>query len=157
MRVENRCFPPELRLDTNEKKEAVSREGAIVLLARMDGKVVGEAYGFSLDTMGEKDDPKDGQRLAFIELAHRYPGAGNRVFYNYSFAVLPEYQKRGIGTRLKSELIAVAKASGYVFFVDHARDGPSLHIDQHLGARVIKPYRNWYRSGKAHFLCEIKL
>ncbi|MGA3021073.1 MAG: GNAT family N-acetyltransferase [Candidatus Micrarchaeales archaeon] len=161
MQLEEKCFVPDLQLEEKDKRAVMTSKHTIALIAMFDGKTIGEAYGVPYNVVEkEEQDNEDEEKHSFDELSKHYKDAKistSKVFYNHSFAVLPEYQRHGIGTKLKEELIARAKQAGYQFFVNHAKEGTSQNIDLREGAVEIGECRNWYNTGKSHFVCEIDL
>lgn len=154
MALETACYHPNIQFERDYKKEEMTKKGAVALLVMKDGKVIGEVYGSPLSTMKDELDADNKELRAFEELFERFRGKEGKVFYCMGISVLPEYQGRGIGTKLEEELVRMVKAAGYESFVLHAHEGPSEKIAKRLGAGFVKTYQNWYDTGDTYYLLE---
>jgi GNAT superfamily N-acetyltransferase len=150
MEVENICFPAELRMTEEETQDCMCADGAIVYLAYVDGKIVGNTYGNILSTVdkGWFDghwNPKT------------YRNYSQKTLYITSTAILPKYRNQGIATKLKKEMFDELVNEGFCFVVGHAHKGTMMDIVQKFGGIVLKKFPRWYGSRQTHYLYEVDL
>lgn len=76
--------------------------------------------------------------------------AGDGAWVFYSTAVLEEYRRQGIGTRLKMEAFRAAKERGidrvYTIIDPSSRPALAFHLD-HLGERVVERVPDYFGPG----------
>lgn len=149
MELETECFDPNIRETTKSKRRLLTLDETIAFVAFDGDRVVGEAYGLS---MAKYKGFPDSQKLV-----RYYKKSGVEAMYLISLAVLPRYRNVGLGKALKISLMKEAKKLGYDVIVSHAREGAALELNKRLGARVIKPYPDWFGTGETYYLCEIDL
>ncbi len=67
-----------------------------------------------------------------------------------TIAVLPEFQGRGIGKKILSEIIKIAKRRGAKSMIFEVRvsNVPALHIYQKFGFKIVGRIKRYYMSGE---------
>jgi N-acetylglutamate synthase-like GNAT family acetyltransferase len=77
--------------------------------------------------------------------------------YFMSFAVLPEYQGKGIGRQLVSDMLYTCKEEGFKAVYSHANEGASAHLFESFGGEFIEKREDWFDTGNSHYLYRIPL
>ena len=67
-----------------------------------------------------------------------------------TIAVLPEFQGRGIGKKILTEIIKIAKRRGAKSMIFEVRvsNVPALHIYQKFGFKIVGRIKRYYMSGE---------
>lgn len=155
-KLEEKAFGENLQSSSGELRKFLVERSTIAVVARdAKGHVIGIAYGMAWPFVEkEPEDPKSegGEKEAFEELpalmekaiGRRTPG--EKMFYVHDTAVLPEYQKQGIGSNMTKVLFDKAKERGFEVFVYHAmvNSGSSSMFKKSVGGTDVKIYENWY-------------
>lgn len=122
-------FEEELRLSESEKYEILAKGYPVWLL--VDGKLIGETYGIML---------KDLKEPMIKDCEDENP----RTVYCYSTAILPEYQKKGLGSLLKAYWLGKIKAYGVSRVVAHATSESAAKLNATFGAHFGAFHTKWY-------------
>lgn len=143
-------FPEELREDVESRNE-LKKNGCEFIHLCVDGKPVSETYFIPLykildDFLNDPDQDVTGLQ--------RY--SDKNVVYVHSFATLPEFQKMGYGTLLKSYFLGYVKSKEYEYVVGHSKKG-SIGINLGFGAIPIMKIEDWYGTNEPVCLYEIKI
>jgi len=101
--IEVRSFPPCEAAWTTSLDKRINTYPEGFLVAEHDGQVVGQVNSGSTS----KDDISDEE---FKQLIGHDPEGGNIVIF--SLSVLPEYRKKGVGSRLLTEFVDQARYLG---------------------------------------------
>jgi predicted double-glycine peptidase/GNAT superfamily N-acetyltransferase len=160
MALEREAYPKELRCTSKEISGRLIDASALAVVARdADGRIIGMASGRYLPSVvREYEDARanGGERESFDELHEVIKGAVGevpmeKVFYVDAITVLPDFQKRRVGTNLALGLLSSAKEKGYVVFACHAMTGTGSArlFENELGASKIKDYPRWYGGDDA--------
>ncbi len=151
-------YPSEIRFSEDYKKEEMTREGSIALLARADGKIIGEAYGSPLSSLRDEELAEDNEELAaFKQMFKRYVQTEPSVFYLMAYDVDPEYRERGTGTALSIALMRGAAQAGFSIFASHSKEPTSANIARRLGGKAIFSYPDWYGTKSTYTLVEARI
>src|SRR5712692_6752530 len=102
-----------LQLDLSGKREIWDKPGSIFVWMFVDGKLVGESYGFPLTSWDE----------AIKGLSNLTESEKRKGIYCYSNTILPAFQNQGLGTILKAHWLGLAAGKGFDVVYGHARPG----------------------------------
>jgi len=117
------------------------KTGAICLVAYEDSSLVGFAWGYQVVV-----DQKLAQHLEAPSLERSVSGC---AFYLDETAVLPKYQKRGIGTELVHRIF-VARSEP-TLLLRTLRGSPMHHLVEEMGGRIV------FGISRGRVMMEIKL
>lgn len=81
----------------------------------------------------------------------------DNVAHIESFTVLPEYRNQGLGYQMITTVIEWAADMKYEHLMGEARQGPSWHIFENLGATPIVLHKNWKKTGENYMLFKMEL
>ena len=151
MRIERECFKEELQEDENSKKFLIEN-AEIVLFAYddHDGRIVGEAYCI-IEKPEKADHPDDDVMEELFEEMDL-----NDSIYFMSFAVLPDYQGKGVAGQLLNDVLLQAKQLDFNYLYTHAKMGASAHLFGKYG-EFISQHDNWFGTGESYLLFRIDL
>lgn len=144
-------FSEELRMSQNEKKE-LKKKGAEFLYLEVNGELISETYYITLDKVID-DFSEEGQAETGLEIFRKN---ADKIMYVHSLATLPEFQKRGYGSLIKSYFLGEMYAKGYKTIIGHAKK-ESIEINKRFGAQVLCEIKNWYDTGESVWLYKIEL
>lgn len=124
------AFPAPLRPEMEDLEELVKAQGAVCLVARSNGEVIGFGFGgpahlytYCDGVQGDKD-----------------------TYYLASLAVAVEVRNRGIGTLLRETLASLALSRGFRFMEEHTENSRALA--RNWCAQVYETYENWSDTGR---------
>ena len=131
---------------------------AIFIIAEDNNMVIGNTYGSPIeDEIHMAPTPQAGMDPRFPQCMKGFPTFGKRnTIYVASIARLPEYQKKGIATKLKKLFISEAKKEGYKFMTGFSNED-SLKLNMKFGAVINKVLEDWFNSGETYYQYYIKL
>jgi GNAT superfamily N-acetyltransferase len=153
MEIEEQCFDENIQEDWESKKELVLKSD-IVLFAYDGDKIIGEAY-VAKDSAGDMGE--EGHRdTIHLEEVFAKMKTENGVYF-MSFAVLPEYQDKGIGKQLIADTLATCKDEGFKVIYSHAHVGQSDYLFKKFGGKFIESREDWFSTGETHNLYRIEL
>src|SRR3989339_58437 len=138
MEIEQACFHQNLRESEASLSSAFKDPNNIFLVLKdHKGKIIAYSYGTPLEKAEavNTNDPE----------CYR-----PKTLYVQSSAVLPDFQGKGIGKRLKQKMVECARERGYHNIAGHARSGASLKINLKHGAKVVKGFKNWGGTGETY-------
>jgi len=150
MELERKCFYPKVQ-ETWESKKKLLQSAISCFFAYIEGKIVGETYTISKDSISisnayNKDDYNFNNLIAMM--------TENDV-YLCSFGVLPEYNGRGIGRALISNIIVDTMDKGYTMGYAYAHEGVSEHLCNKFHGKIIAEHKNWFGAGNTRILYKI--
>jgi len=89
----------------------------------------------------------------------KHPATVERVGEFISLAVKPDFQKKGVGTKLTIFLINHFKEKGVkeVSLNVRVRNKIAISFYQNLGFKILKRVENYYRNGDDAYLMRIKI
>jgi GNAT superfamily N-acetyltransferase len=136
-----------LQLDLDEKTEILEIPGSIFVWMFVDGELAGEAYGSPLLACDKSIE-------GLVGLTDEEEGA---AIYCYSNTILPVFQKRGLGTILKSHWLGLAVGKGFEIVYGHARPHGSQALNARFGAVLLDGFPDWYGTGEEYRLYRLAL
>ena len=113
-------------MDAEEKDKVL--DGGVAEWMWVDGKIAGEAYGKVVAELDEE-----------IEDCEKYASA----FYIYSFTILPEFQKAGLGKVLFAYFLGRIYAD-YERIVMHATSPGMVRLGETFGFQKGTVRQKWY-------------
>jgi ribosomal protein S18 acetylase RimI-like enzyme len=146
MELEETCFKESIQEDWDSKQELIKAADVAVFAFNNSG-IVGEAY-VSRGDCSELNDDVDGNHLKDLFVKMDEEGA----IYFMSFAILPEFQGKGIGERLLRKTINYCVDSGFKIVYAHAHKGVSSHLFEKVGGKFIEKRENWFDTGDTYLL-----
>ena len=153
MEIETRCFEPDIQ-ETWESKRKLIERSDIILFAYDENKIIGEAYT-AKEAAGDMGEP--GHRdTVHLEEVFAKAKKENGVYF-MSFAILPEYQGKGIGKQLMADMFSVCKKEGFKVVYSHAHEGASAHMFESFGGEFIEEREDWFDTGVSYYLYRIQL
>ncbi len=147
MKLENE-YHPNLREKEFDKYKRIFSKDVLEVVVLKEGKIIADRIGVSINET--KDFLPE-----FLENYNEY--VDRKILYVWSFTVKPEFQGQNIGFKLASSFTNLAKRLGYEKILGAAKEGASIHINEKLGAKIIKPLENWADTGTTHYLYELNL
>jgi GNAT superfamily N-acetyltransferase len=150
MELERKCFYPEVQ-ETWESKKKLLQSAISCFFAYTEGRIVGEAYtidknSISISNAYNKDDYNFNNLIAMMT---------DHDAYLCSFGVLPEYNGRGIGRSLISNIIADTIDKGYTIGYTYAHEGVSEHLCNKFHGKIIAEHKNWFGAENTRILYKI--
>ena len=140
-------YPDGLQFTVSEKELIRSTAGAIFVWMRVDGALVGEAYGVPISTY---DEPIEG-------LAELSEEEKDGAIYCYSNTILPPFQRRGFGDILKAHWLGLVASMGFKTVYGHARPGASQALNAKFGAIFLGDFADWYGTGETYKMYRLAL
>ena len=135
--IEARCFPPSEAAWTTSLQARINTYPEGFLVAERDGTIVGQVNSGST----HKNDISDEE---FKQLIGHDPDGENIVIF--SLSVLPEFQKKGVGSRLlnnfveqarelgKSKVMLLCKENFVSYYSGHGFENDGVSNSTHGGA-----------------------
>lgn len=146
-----KIFAVELQMDLGEKIQLLE-SGADFLYLEEDGQLISETYYIPLKMVID-DFEKEGQKKTGLDV---FMEDADKIMYVHSLATMPNFQKRGYGSLIKSYFLGEMYARGYKKIIGHAKK-QSIGINKRLGAEVICEIKDWYGTGESVWLYKIEL
>lgn len=148
--IEQKSFPnfqEEALLNQNDFEEYISNKENVVLIARIDNKIIGYDIAIPLkDAILELEefDPEIKKGLFSEDL--------EKTYYGESIAVLRDFRSQGCSVKIAEKMTEELKNRGAKKFVVHIRSQRSTHdksTESFLkNAKVIRTIKNWLDSGE---------
>jgi ribosomal protein S18 acetylase RimI-like enzyme len=153
MEIETRCFEPSIQEDWESRKDLIEHSNIILFV--YDGeKIVGDAYCAD-EEAGDMGEPDDVDTIHLEEVFAKMKEENG--IYVMSFALLPEYQGRGIAKQLVSEMVSISKREGFKVMYSHAHEGASAHLFESVGGKFVEKREDWFGTGFSYYLYRIEL
>ncbi|MBU2560829.1 MAG: GNAT family N-acetyltransferase [Nanoarchaeota archaeon] len=137
-------FHPTIRSEEEDYLEILSEEN-ISKVAVFDTMSIGAAIGFPL-----VEDQMD-EYFVSQELRQK------KLFYLFKINIDQQFQGKGIGQQLLSELIKAAAQKGYEKMIGHFRRNASLALIKKFGAAEKGVVSNWEGTDEDLVFCELDL
>lgn len=144
-------FAEELKMSLEEKME-LSESGAEFLYLTEDDKLISETYYITLDKIIDEFS-EEGQQETGLEVFRK---DADKIMYVHSLATMPEYQKKGYGSLIKSYFLGEMFGKSIKTVVGHSKK-ESIGINKRFGAEVICEIKDWYGTGESVWLYKIEL
>jgi len=150
MEIEKSCFYPEVQ-ETWESKKKLLQSAISCFFAYVEGKIIGEAYAIDKDTIPlsnayHKDQDNFNKLISMM--------TDNEV-YLCSFRVLPQFNGKGIGRALISNIIVDTFDKGYMMGYAYAHESVSEHICKKFHGKIISEHKNWFGEENTRILYKI--
>ena len=150
MEIERKCFYPKIQ-ETWESKKKLLQSAISCFFAYVEGRIVGEVYTIGKDSIFisnayNQDDDNFNKLIAMMT---------EKDVYLCSFGVLPEYNGKGIGRSLISNIIADTFDKGYTMGYAYAHEGVSEHLCNKFHGKIIAEHKNWFGAENTRILYKI--
>jgi GNAT superfamily N-acetyltransferase len=76
-------------------------------------------------------------------------------YYLYSIGILDKFQGKGLGRILQAYYMGLLKGKGIKTLFAHS--GASRPLSEGFGGKLIKSYKDWYKTGKTYYLFKFEL
>lgn len=106
----------------------MTKHGAICIVAKLDEKIIGFTWGYNVQSNLELDSHLDAP-----DLHQRHRG---EYFYLDEVAVVPDYQKKGIGKKLVTRIIG--RQAHEQILLRTKEEGPMFNLVIKMGGQVIQ-------------------
>ena len=112
---------------TSDFYHEMSKPEALCLIAKVQNKLVGFAWGYKIQISPDIDEHLDAPGVHKI--------VKGEFFYLDEVAVIPEYQFKGIGKRLTKEIFSFQKHK--IILLRTLADSPMFRLVKNIGGRVL--------------------
>lgn len=136
-----RLYHYNLAFDYRGKCEILKKQ-AIKVWMFVDGRLAGETYGMRL---GDSDEQIEGTEAFHPD-----------TLYTYSISILKSFQGLGLAKVLKAYYLGCARST-FKTIIGHSLEGGSIYLNMAFGAKLVKPFPNWYGTRKTAYLYVIEL
>lgn len=79
------------------------------------------------------------------------------VVHGESITVMPEYRRKGVGSKLVNLALQWAENMGFNTFLGEARKGASWGLFEDLGAKPICMHQNWHGTGEDYMFFKMEI
>jgi predicted double-glycine peptidase len=147
----------ELKLDNKDKSELLKI--CIPEYLFLDKELAGEIYSIDLKTMlkDDIDEDSDDKKISTDCSDERY--TSEKTAYLESIAILPKFQKRGLGRVLLEHHMGYLKSCGYSQLIAHSTSENMDKVFSSLGFYFFKDHvhKKWYGTERTAKFCEKQL
>jgi len=136
-------YPEALRTDINDYEDITSELDSVCFILLVDGVYAGNIIG-SEPTLNDLADMKESM-------------PDGKTIYIYNLLIMPNFQGKGLGFKLMSKFIDVAKSLSYEFVNCNVRINSSYKIAKKFNIIYEKKVENWEDSDEDFIYCVIAL
>lgn len=139
-----KSFKKAIRTEKEDYAEILMDGDALIKVAFIGEKYVGNAIGYPPTEIELEEDELDGYK-------------NTRFLYLFNIVIDKKYQGRGYGNQLLKEFLVTAKEKGYHKVIGHFRPNGSLALLKKFGGKEIRICPNWENTHEDYSFCELDL